>query len=241
MQSRLETMKSTAKNTLIGPRLSKGPTVLTTLKTLCLLGCVLGVADTIQAQGISASAQISSQPAGGGLYDYTITLNNSASSTSPIETFWFAWLPNGDNFLPSSPASTQAPAGWGASVITSYYYNYYYYYDYSIEFTSSSAPLNPGQSLSFGFVSSDSPAIVEGNSSIYPGYQVDTSYLYNGVGAGNGAVVLPQVPEPAALSLLLAASLGYLLLRENRRQCQRPIPAPAHCHRPLLVGNLRTR
>jgi hypothetical protein len=201
---------------MVDVRATKPSMTLKTLTTFCLLSYALAATGTLRAQIINATASISSQPAGGGLYDYTITLNNSASSTGPIETFWFAWLPNGDNFLLSSPASVQAPAGWNSSIIMGYYYDYYYYYyDYSIEFTSSGAPLNPGHSLTFGFVSSDSPDVVEGDSSIYPGNQVDTSYVYSAIGAGTGAEVIPQVPEPAVLSLLLAGSLG-LLVRPQR-------------------------
>jgi hypothetical protein len=56
------------------------------------LGCLgaLATAGAIHAQGIVANAQITGQPAGGGLYSYTIVLNNSASSSSSIQTFWYA-------------------------------------------------------------------------------------------------------------------------------------------------------
>jgi hypothetical protein len=226
----MENMSNTTKRIPIVSRLTKVACLrtktsraLTALKKFGLLWSVsLGVAGTLQAQNINATALISSQSAGGGLFNYTLTLNNLASSTSPIETFWFAWLPNDDNFLPSSPTSAQAPPGWNSSIITgSYYSYYYYYYDYSIEFTSSTAPLNPGHSLTFGFVSSDSPDVVEGDSSIYPGYKVDTSYLYSGVGAGNGAQVIPQVPEPSALSLLLAALVCFFISL-RRSHCPPP-------------------
>jgi hypothetical protein len=60
---------------------------------------------------ITASAVISSTPTGAN-FNYNITLTNSASSTSPIGTFWFAWVP-GKDFLGTSPISETAPTGWG--------------------------------------------------------------------------------------------------------------------------------
>src|SRR5215472_4073585 len=113
----MRNMSNIAKRTPIASRPTnvacsgtKTSRALTALKTFGLLwSAALGVVGTLQGQNINATALISSQPAGGGLFNYTLTLNNLASSTSPIETFWFAWLPNGDNFLPSSPTSAQAP------------------------------------------------------------------------------------------------------------------------------------
>jgi hypothetical protein len=169
----------------------------------------LGTAEALNAQ-LNATATITSQSVGGGMYDYLITLNNSASSTSSIETFWYAWLPNGDNFLPSYPSSVTPPnASWNYSISTGYYGYYYYYYDYGIEFTSTSDPIAPGSSRNFEFVTSDPPSVINGESTIYPGYQVGTSYVYSGIVSGNTEqiVVTQPVPEPSLVSLLALGAL----------------------------------
>src|SRR5471030_1623595 len=90
----------------------------------------------LQAQGYVVDAQITSQAAGNGTYNYTIKLNNDGSSTASIGTFWFAWVPDyyGYDLLTSVPTITQTPYGW-------YSYpnnNSYYYPDgYSLEFYNS--------------------------------------------------------------------------------------------------------
>ncbi len=181
----------------------------------------LGAAGNMQAQFLSPLAQISSQPAGGGLYNYSISLQNNPGSASSIETFWFSWLP-GLDFLPSQPGSVQPPAGWNYSIQGGpYSYLGYTYPDgYSIEFTSSTGPIAPGASLNFKFVSSDSPSALAGTSSIYPGYQILTSFIYSGIGeSGFGSQFQVQVvPEPGALALLIVglAALFLTPARFNR-------------------------
>jgi len=174
----------------------------------------LGVATTLNAQVINAVATISSQSLGGGMYDYVINLQNSASSTSSIETFWYAWLPSGENFLVSSPSSVTPPnASWSYNI--SYGYYDYYYYDYGIEFTSTTDPINPGSSRNFEFVSSDPPSVINGESTIYPGYQVGTSYVYSGIvsGAMEQIVVTQAVPEPSLAGLFALGGLIWCARR----------------------------
>jgi hypothetical protein len=192
------------------------------VRLLFVLGILLGLgtAETLRAQVINAVATITSQSLGGGMYDYTIDLQNLSSSTSPIETFWYAWLPNGDNFLPSSPSSVNPPnASWSGTIQYGTYGYYYYYYDYSIEFTSATDPINPGSSRNFEFVTSDAPSVINGESTIYPGYQVGTSYVYSGLvsGAMEQIVVTQAVPEPSLAGLF---ALGALLLCVKRSRPQ---------------------
>jgi PEP-CTERM motif-containing protein len=181
----------------------------------------LGAVCAVHAQGITAGAQISGQPSGGGAYDYTITLNNANSSLSPIATFWYSWVPGAD-FLPTSPTSVQAPTGWTYSIQGGPYYSYGYYYPdgYSIEFTTATSPLAPGSSLNFGFMSSDSPSALAGDSPWYPGNLVGTSYVFSGVGeSGNNFEFLVQsVPEPSSPGLLAAGAVGLLVARWRRRK-----------------------
>jgi hypothetical protein len=169
---------------------------------------VLGTACAVHGQNIAANAQISGQPAGGGVFDYTITLNNSSNSSSQVETFWFSWVP-GEDFMPTNPISVLAPAGWTYSVVNGSYYGPD---GYSIEFNTGSAPLNPGASLNFKFTSLASPTALAGDSPFYPGNPVDTAYLYSSYAfyGASEQLVVESVPEPSCLSLL-AVGLTCLL------------------------------
>jgi len=172
----------------------------------------------IRAQSVMANAQISSQAAGGGFYDYTVTLNNTSASTS-IETFWFSWVP-GEDFLPSSPTSVQAPTGWTYSIKGGpyYYYGYSYYDGYSLEFTTPSTPLAAGASLTFGFVSPDSPNAIAGDNP-YFGYPIGTSYVFSGGNASGTSeqfLVQTVVPEPSSLNFIAAGLTGLLVGRRRR-------------------------
>jgi hypothetical protein len=174
-----------------------------------LLGWLLvwTAANCVQAQ-LNPSATLSSQPAGLN-FNYTLTLNNNSTPSTPIETLWYAWVP-GSDFLPTSPTSVQAPAGWTGTIMGGGPGD-----GFSIEFTTSTAPLNPGNSLTFQFQSSDTPAQLAGNSPFFPTMRVGTSYVYEGspfLTAG-GTFVVQSVPEPSTMALLLVGGLGLLRRR----------------------------
>ena|GEM_PF-1486966 len=160
----------------------------------------LGTASAVFAQnGPERGTATLSGVQNGGLYDYTITLDNTG--TVPIGTFWYAWIPSGF-FLPSTPATETAPTGWSATVIGSY----------SIEYTASSSAydVGAGSSLNFDFSSTDTPAALAGNSPHDLSYPVGTSYLYEGAAFSDAGYqfVVQSVPEPSALSLLAFGFLG---------------------------------
>ncbi len=186
-------------------------------RLLLSLLCLLATACSIQAQSILANAQISGQAAGGGGYNYTITLNNTAASTSPIGTFWYSWIP-GEDFLPSSPTSVQPPTGWTDTIT----HNPVATDGYAIEFVKSSlTPLfNPGSSLAFKFSSPDSPTAIAGNSPFYSTTPtpVGTSFLYGGTpfSGASAEIVVQSVPEPSSLGLLIAGALGLLVAGRRR-------------------------
>ena len=146
---------------------------------------------------INASATISSV-ADGNNFNYTLTLSNSSSSNSGIGTFWYSWVP-GEDLMATRPISVSPPAGW-TEIIT----NAGSTDGFGIEFlaSSSASAVQPGSSLTFSFVSADSPASLTGNSAHYPGTPVDTSTVYPGApfsDAGHEFTVTP-VSAPTSTS-----------------------------------------
>jgi hypothetical protein len=149
---------------------------------------------------INASATISSVADGPNFND-TLTLNNSSTSNSGIGTFWYSWVPAGEDFLATSPISVTAPAGWTDTITHIGPTD-----GYGIQFVASNSAddVQPGSSLTFSFVSADSPASINGNSVDYPGTPVDTAVVYPGApfsDAGHQFVVTPATtPTPAPTS-----------------------------------------
>ena len=153
-------------------------------------------------------------------FDYTITLTNSAASTDPIRTFWFAWMP-GKDFMPTGPISETAPPGWTATVT--------HFPDvptngFAVQFVTSTAPLMPGESLAFLFKSADSPDRLAGDSPFYPGTPVGTSFVYSGAPfqGDSASFVVSSVPEPSSLAQgvvgVLASCAGWGVRRGRVRR-----------------------
>ena len=168
-------------------------------KLFLTLLVALGTTSIAFAQGESATGTVSGVQ-NGGLYDYTITLNNTSGSVS-IGSFWYAWTPIVPPFfyLPATPSSAGAPAGWAAAVDGN-----------SIQYTSSGTPLAPGQSIQFTYAATFTPAQLTGNAGL--------SFVYTGgiEGDAGAEVNIQTVPEPSALGLLAAGFLGLSLIGRRK-------------------------
>ncbi len=198
-------MKNASGSSAVGIH-SPGRNSFSDAKTLLpVLLLVWTAATTVQAQ-LNPSATLSSQPAGLN-FNYTITLENNSPPNTPIETLWFGWVP-GEDFLPTMPVSVQAPSGWTGTIMGGGPND-----GFSIEFTTTTTPLNPGNSLNFQFQSADTPAQLAGNSPFFPTTPVGTSFVYQGApffSAGQQFVV-QSVPEPSVFALLLVGGAALLV------------------------------
>jgi hypothetical protein len=203
-------------------------TALTALGTLC----------SVQAQGVTGQIYGTPSILHSGDYTYNVTFQNSPSSMNPVAFIWFAWTPDngpynyGGDLMPDSPAAgIMTPSGWSANAYS--FYPFPGYDGYSIQFTSSSTGLAPGQSVSFQFDSPDSPSVMSGLSR-YPfgdstHYPVLYSYYYQTTAetgaSGNFTVGLVAAPEPSTLALLSVGALA--LLWSGRCLLRRPAEARA--------------
>ena len=178
---------------------------LTNATTRILLGLVLalGTATYVHAQGQIASGTIGSS--GSGPYAYNLTFSDAAGATSPIGSIWYSWIP-GEFFLPGTPTSASAPAGWAATIFAN-----------SVQYVANSSAndITAGQSLSgFGFQATFSPAQVaaaanSGESVAYSGG------LFSDAGDTFTVTVQP-VPEPSGQLLLLSGVATLWLIRRSK-------------------------
>jgi hypothetical protein len=186
--------------------------------SLLVVVCAALFARPVQAGPLNVSATISGV-ADGADFDYTITLTNSSSSTDSLETFWFAWVP-GQDYLPTKPISETSPSGWSVNLIS---HNTSPPDGYAIRWVTTTAPLMPGQSLTFGFTSADSPATIAGDSAFFAHPPIGTSFVYqDGPFQGASAQFVAQsVPEPSTLTLGIVGGLGCVAACRVRRAIAR--------------------
>ena len=156
---------------------------------------------------ISASSTIQSTQLGPNSYEYALTLTNTG--TTPIATFWYAWIP-GYDLLPSAPTTILSPPGWTGVNAPDYYGVG------SAQWVNTANPLQPDQSIAgFKFDTPDSPSQLAGNSVF--GLPVNYSYVYIGAPQTDpGALLIPTTVTPEPAGVVMLALAGVAALRRRR-------------------------
>ena len=170
-----------------------------------LLGMALitAAAFSTHGQGQIASGTIGSS--GSGPYSYSLTFTDAGGATSPVGSVWYAWVP-GAFYLPSSPTSVSAPAGWTATISGN-----------SVQYVASSAAnyIQPGQSLSgFGYQATFSPAQL----AAAPNSGVSVAYSGGLFSDAGNTFTVQNVPEPSgSLLTVFAAACAWFAVARTKR------------------------
>jgi hypothetical protein len=198
------------------------------MKKTLFVGLVLAagaVTSPAFAGDLIASGVLTATPDGSD-FNYTISLTNSSSSTVPLGTFWFGWVP-GKDFMPTAPIPGDfiSPAGWTENVTHGGSSD-----GYAIQWVSggTASDLAPGSSLTFGFTSATTPSQLAGDSSFYPTFPTTTSFVYQGTpfsGLSDQFVVgFASIPEPGTFVMgtcgVLAAGAYVGYTRRRRKEAQ---------------------
>jgi hypothetical protein len=155
------------------------------------------MAATAHAAGISATATYSDSQVSPGVYDYSITLNNTGTTT--IGTYWFGWV-LGAGFLSAAPTDVDSPAGWTDTVTNG---------GKAVRWTTTTDLLDPGDSLGgFSFESTETPAqllLDYAGPGTGTGDPVTTSFVYIAAPLADPGFqfISDPTPEPGTLFLTL--------------------------------------
>lgn len=157
----------------------------------------IAVAASLAASMTSSHAQNAiatiSDVQAGSVFDYTITLQNTGSTS--LDSLWYGWTISGNN-LPSIPTSPGNTLGWGNSVVGN-----------SIEWVNSTGTtLAPGQTGTFTFNSTSTPTqITTSPSGESVAYVNGIDFSQNSPGSSTPVFspTLVSAPEPSSVSLLM--------------------------------------
>ena len=170
--------------------------------SLAIAAALAMAALSSQAQNVLVTDSLTAVPAAGGVFDYTLQLNNTGSEA--IESVWLGWVPGSFNIAnPSSPGNN---LGWSSVLAGS-----------SIQYGGTAGTaLAAGHSGTFTFDSTTTPAEFMAQTG-----QAGQSTAY-GVNAANGQLsftlsppdtqvfALTVTPEPSTFALLALGLLGFL-------------------------------
>jgi hypothetical protein len=180
-----------------GNQMNNKPKSISIRFTLLAVAGLLASAVSSHAQG--AIATISGVPVSGG-FDYTILLTDTGSGN--LNSFWYGWTGSGNN-LPSNPSGATNSLGWANNLSGN-----------SIKWVNSSGTaLTPGNSGTFFFFSTSSPAAIttlpSGGSVAYVN-GIDFSQGVAGSSTPAFSPTLVAAPEPSSVALLAIGALSLL-------------------------------
>ena len=171
-------------------------------------GLALSAASS-RAQNVLVSATLTDVAAGGGVFDYTMTVNNIG--TESIESLWIGWIPGVfDIANPSNPGNN---LGWASSVADGASLQY---------LGGAGSLLASGHSGVFTFASTSTPAQFMSDAA-----GDSTAYGVNAVNGQLSFTISPPdtelfnatvvaTPEPSTVGLLAIGSLGLLVISGAR-------------------------
>ena len=180
------------------------------ISTRLALAVAAGLAaSTVSSHAQNATATISGVAAGGGVFDYTITLQNTG--TTSLDSFWYAWTLSGNN-LSTGITTPGSSLGWVDTALEG---------NTSISWEGNSGnTLAVGQSATFTFDSTETPSAIttspSGESVAYVSGTGPDTFGQNSPGSASPVFspTLVAAPEPSSLGLLLTGlSAAFLIFR----------------------------
>jgi hypothetical protein len=159
----------------------------------------------------SATATISGVAASGGVFDYTITLHNTG--TTSLDSFWYAWTLSGNN-LSAAITTPGSSLGWIDTALEG---------NTSISWEGNSGnALAVGQSATFTFDSTETPSVItispSGESVVYVSGIGPNTFGQNSPGSASPVFspTLVAAPEPSTMGLVAAGALVLAVVRKLR-------------------------
>jgi hypothetical protein len=178
---------------------------------LALIAAFAALAIPARSQDVAVTGFLSFAPAVNGTFDYTLTLQNTGSEA--IEGLWLGWaLSSNPVFNVDDPTNAGNALGWASPVDGN-----------SVQFGGSPSEtfLATGRSTTFTFDSTSTPAqFMSQAAGQSVAYGVDASQFAiedDTLHSVEFAPTVVSVPEPSAISLLVAGALGILCLRWPRQ------------------------